>query len=46
MKSWPKVKLGQIGARYNIVKIHSSTLYEVISDSPNPHEKVTTCENK
>ena len=32
MKSWPKVKLGQIGARSNIAQIHSPSLYEVISD--------------
>ena len=32
MKSWPKVKLGQIGAHSNIAQIHSSSLYEVISD--------------
>ena len=48
MKSWPKVKLDKIGAHSNIAQIHSSSLYEVISDHYLPQFtwKVTKCEIK
>ena len=32
MKSWPKVKLGQVQVGSNIAQNHSSNPYEVISD--------------
>ena len=31
MKSWPKVKLGQVGVSSNIAQNHSSSPYEIMS---------------
>ena len=49
MKSWPKVKLGQVQVSLNITQNHSSSPKEVISGHywsicPNSHEKLTKSE--
>ena len=47
MKSWPKVKLGQVQVGSNIAQNHSSSPYEVIYlviICPNSHEKFTKTE--
>ena len=46
MKSWPKVKLGQVEVSSNIFQYHSSNPYEVISGHylPKAYDKFTKSE--
>ena len=46
MKSWPKVKLGQVGVGLNIAQNHFSSPQEVISGHYLPPIHMKSCDQK